>query len=209
MQALLSWLIALVVVGISVAGAMVARKRFLMSKRRLIRDGAVAAAGALGLWIAVLIVHARSSPSAPSGAAFDRVFDGLCATPAAGEDSTKAFHGLVCTRDSRRVDLRGASEYQGVWAHLVTKGDALALFTPRPDLVPAAPAGKGYRLWLLDGTGNVVDNARLDKSMSTLIVARPHVAEAIKAVITIEAPNAAKPTGAIVVQGVLEAPRAN
>jgi hypothetical protein len=200
MGTLLAWLVALVAVSIPVAAAMILRKRRLMSQKLLVRDGVVVAAGAVGLAIAVVIVRAMATPDESPR---DLVFSGLCATPAAGDDAAKAFHHLACRSTSRIADLRGTSEYQGVWVHLVANDTALAVFAPRPDLVPDVPAGKGYRLWLLDRGGTVVDNARLDKSMSTLIIGRPHVAEAVKAVITIELPAATKPGEKAIAQGTL------
>jgi hypothetical protein len=201
MGMLLAWLVALVAVGVPVAAAMILRKRHLMSQRRLFRDGVVVAAAAVGLAIAVVITRAMATPDPEPRT--DRVFTGLCATPAAGDDGSKAFHALACSPTSRVADLRGTSEYQGVWVHLVANDTSLAVFAPRPDLVPDVPSGKGYRLWLLDRAGTVVDNARLDRSMATLIKERPHVAEAVKAVITVEVPAATKPTGSVIAQGTL------
>lgn len=197
MGGLLQWAVCFLAVGVPIVAALFARKKYFAAKPQL---GAVIVVGAaaVGVVIQVLVMHAFLARAEQRR--FDSAFDGLCKSPPAGDEVAQAFHDLACSPDTRVADLRGASEYQGEWVHLATHGDTLSVFAPRPDLIPAPPGGKAYHLWLLDGSGTVVEHARLDRTMSTLIRKRPDLAKAVKAVITVDDPAATKP-GTLVVQG--------
>ena len=197
MGALLEWAVCFVAVVAPVAGALIARKKYFGGKPQL-GAAIVVGAAAVGVAIAVLAMHAFLGRDEPS---HDDVFGALCRSPRAGDEVAQAYHDLACSPDTRVADLRGASEYQAVWVHLATRQDMLGVFAPRPDAVEAPPAGKTYHLWLLDSAGTVVEHARLDRSMSTLIRKRPDLVKAVKAVITVDAPGATKPDDTIVVQG--------
>lgn len=201
MGALLQWAVCFVAVAAPIVGALIARKKYFGARPQL---GAVlvVCAAAVGVVLDVVAMHwflARAERQR-----YDGVFDALCKSPRAGDEVAQAYHDLACSPDTRVADLRGASEYQAVWVHLATRQDMLSVFAPRPDAVEAPPAGKTYHLWLLDSAGTVVEHARLDRSMSTLIRKRPELMKAVKAVITVDTPAATKPDDTIVVQGNLE-----
>lgn len=201
METLIQLALVFAILAAFVAPAMMARKRYFAQKPRA-AGGIVVGAAALAIVVSVLLVHARTRSQYERQ--FDSVFDRMCATPVAGDDTAKAFHELACSNDVRTADLRGASEYQGAWAHLATRGDKLVIMAPRSDLLPPLPAGKGFHLWLLDRAGSVVEHAALDRTMYKLLLGRPKLTEAVKAVVTIEgAAPAVKPMGQLVVQGEL------
>lgn len=202
MDAILSYLIAIVVLAAFVVPAQLARRRVpKVAGNPRLAGGLVVGAGVVGVIVAVSLVRCQAEHHRAHG--FDTVFDGLCATPPAGDETAQAFHQLACSSDTRVTDLRGAKEYQGVWMHLAAGPDKLAVFAPRPDLAPALPAGKSFHLWLLDKAGSVVEHVVLDRAMNKLVLAHPHIAEGVKAVVTIDALAAAKPSDTIIAQGQL------
>jgi hypothetical protein len=196
----LQLLLSMVIIAALVVPALYFRKRLPANPPQL-AGGVVVAAGVVGIVIVVLVLRAWSAHDYRRR--FDTVFDQMCATPAAGDENAQAFHELACSSDTRIADLRGASEYQGAWVHLAARNDKLAVFSPRPSTVPPLAAGKAYHLWLLNATGDVVEHVVLDKSMATLMLNHPKIADAVKAVVTTDAANAAKPSTSIIAQGSL------
>jgi hypothetical protein len=201
MGATLGYAVCYLALAVPIVAALYARKKYFAAKPQV---GAVVVvvAGAVGILFAVIAMHLLQERE--DRRRYDGVLDGLCKSPRAGDEIAQAYHDLACSPDTRVADLRGASEYQAVWVHLATREDTLSVFAPRPDMVQAPPAGKAYHLWMLDGAGTVVEHARLDRTMSTLIRKRPDLAKAVKAVITLDVPGATKPDDTIVVQGNLE-----
>src|SRR5262245_38593069 len=111
METLIGLAIAFAVVGLVLAPAELARRRLFADRDRLGKVILLTAA-VIGLLVTVILVRVRAEHHRKRTS--DAIFDGMCATPPAGDATATAFHELACSSDIRTADLRGANEYQAL-----------------------------------------------------------------------------------------------